>query len=337
MRGESKPTTERPLAKHAADARSAVALSAPREQSSFAPTRSAAAPTRVQLVRLPRGTRGDHGCSVMLTVHAAAIAHNFDCVLTTLDPEGPHQLRIALRRTRVLLRVFKPLIRRRAYARLATAARGYGAIVGELRDADVLIDEIIAPAAKEHPDLLSALNAWRHETRGRVRAQLRTLGAPAFAAELSQSAVAFDWRRKGVDARAPAARLIVSSLATFWEKAAVSAKRLPDLTRDDLHELRKDVKALRYGAELAGAVVSVAHAELARPLKRMQDALGYANDMAALEQFNPPVLRHRTMLAGFLDRLIAEKAAAVAEGVARAALEWRELERIWPFRRGAAA
>ena len=286
-----------------------------------APT--AALPARVRLIRLQANTAGAEACTVTLALHGAAIAHNLTCVLTTLDPEGPHQLRIALRRTRVALRVFEPVMRRKANAQLVETARALGRIVGELRDADVIIDEIIAPAARDEVCLLAGLNAWRQELRGRVRAKLLACDAPRLVAEFARGAATSAWMKR--DSGASLAGLLAEAQQSFWDRATPLAARLADLSHLELHQLRKAVKALRYGAEL-GASASVDGAEELVPrLKRIQDALGFANDTAALETFSPPVFGEANALRRVRDAVVAQRQSGVADAITAAMREWRGL------------
>jgi CHAD domain-containing protein len=285
-------------------------------------TAAAAPPTRVRLVKLQGSVSAAHACSVTLALHGAAIAHNLQCVLTMLDPEGPHQLRIALRRTRVALRVFEPVMRRKVNAQLVETARALGSIAGELRDADVMIDEIIAPAARDEAGLLAALMAWRQEVRGRVRARLLAAEAPATAADFLHAAATPTWLK----ADAPRsdvsfAGLIDRAERAYWEKAAPLGARLADLTHLELHQLRKAVKALRYSAELA-ASVGRDNAIVPR-LKRIQEALGYVNDTAALDSFDPPVFGEANALAAVRARLVAKRDRAAADALATATRDWR--------------
>ncbi|HET9232269.1 MAG TPA: CHAD domain-containing protein [Vitreimonas sp.] len=283
----------------------------------------AAAPTRVRLIRLQESTSAADACSVVLALHGAAIVHNLQCVLTTLDPEGPHQLRIALRRTRVALRVFEPVMRRKANEQLVETARALGRIVGEWRDADVMIDEIVAPAARDDTALLAALEAWRQEVRGRVRAKLLAGGAPGLAAAFARDAATRAWVRPN-GGRALAGDVIASAQDAFWGKAEPLAARMPDLSHLELHQLRKAVKALRYGAELAASAGMPSEAPR---YKRIQDALGYANDTAALEQFRPPVFGFGDAVQALCLRVISERSGAVGDAIATAMAEWSALSR----------
>jgi triphosphatase len=316
-RGES---TVGALSAGSALGRFSPALGAP--EAAMRATPVAAAPARVRLIGLEENTSATDACSVILALHGAAMAHNLQCVLTTLDPEGPHQLRIALRRTRVALRVFEPVMRRKASERLVETARVLGRIVGELRDADVMIDEIISPAARGDTALLAAIEAWRQEVRGRVRAKLFAIDAQGIAATFARDAATYAWIKPSV--RQPARDVIRSAQEAFWVKAEPLASRMPNLSHLELHQLRKAVKALRYGAELAASAGLQSDASR---YKRIQDALGYANDTAALEQFRPPVFGYDNSLEALRLRLISERSGAVGDAIATAMTEWSALSR----------
>jgi triphosphatase len=304
-------------------ARIAPAMLSP-DASWHSQARKIATPVRVRLIQLYAKTPAAHACSVTLALHGAAIAHNLECVLTTLDPEGPHQLRIALRRTRVALKVFEPVMRTKVNTRLVETARALGTIAGELRDADVLIDEIIAPAARDETGLMVALTAWRQEVRGRVRARLLAGDAPAMAANFAHAAGAPGWLKSNATrADMTFADLIATAEQTFWDRASPLAARMADLSHLELHQLRKAVKAMRYGAELAAS--AGLGGNVVPRLKRIQDALGYANDTAALEQFNPPVFGEASAFQRVRARLIAERQAGVADAISAAMREWRVL------------
>lgn len=286
-------------------------------------------PVRAQLVPLPANVRASDCCSVMIALQAAAIARNLDCVLTSVDAEGPHQFRVALRRLRVVLRTFRPIMRETGNELLVDAARRMAAIVSDLRDADVFIDELIGPAASDPGEthLMQALNGWRQELRGRVRARLLAAGAPAFASGLVSMAGTFAWRRRSERARGCSARdLISGAIARRWRRVGEAAARLPQVGFEEVHEFRKHVKALRYAVELADAVSLNSDPKLARSLKRIQDGLGYANDMASLHRFSPPLLREKDALVRLRDRVVRDHADDVAASVACAAARLRELE-----------
>ncbi|MGB9166117.1 MAG: CHAD domain-containing protein [Rhodomicrobium sp.] len=80
------------------------------------------------------------------------IIDNRTVVLETEAPEGVHQLHVGLTRLRAAHRALKPLLDSPAFHQLEDDARAIAHAVGELRDADVLIEDIYAPVAGSVPD-----------------------------------------------------------------------------------------------------------------------------------------------------------------------------------------
>ena len=72
--------------------------------------------------------------------------------LETDIAEGAHQLRVGLTRLRAAHRALEPLLDTPAFHQLEDDARAIARAVGELRDADVLIEDIYAPVAGAVPD-----------------------------------------------------------------------------------------------------------------------------------------------------------------------------------------
>ena len=89
------------------------------------------------------------------------IAANMAVVADSAAIEGPHQLRVGLRRLRTAFAVFGPSLGKAAMAPLAATARRLGRVVGELRDADVLMSEVVAGAARLGLDLAARGGARR--------------------------------------------------------------------------------------------------------------------------------------------------------------------------------
>ncbi len=284
-------------------------------------------PLCLQLMRIPADVQASHFYSVMLAVHAKAITRNLECVLISLDPEGPHQLRVSLRRLRVVLRAFGAVMRATTVERLTDGARRIGSIVSELRDADVLIDELIGPAAagNEGARLMKGLGSWRQEVRGRVRARLVGAESQAFAANLAGLAGTFAWRKKR-GREYLASELIAPFVERCALRVAEAVAGLSQLPREKVHDVRKDVKALRYAVDLADALSLNRDADLPRRLKQAQDALGYVNDMWLLEGFSPPLVSENASLAALRDRLVADRARVVASNLSGAATRLHDIQ-----------
>lgn len=233
------------------------------------------------------------------------IAANRDVVLDSDAPEGPHQLRVGLRRLRSALKVHHPLLDDDIRAGLDAAARDLANRVADLRDLDVLSEEIVAPAAGFAPESLAIdrLTALVLSGREKARIALRTaladpsvnallfrIGALAEgdgrkvarqdAAEDAASGPASGPADAGSAGDRPLAEFAATALDKRWKVAARLAARIEELTLEERHDLRKELKKLRYTVEFFRPAFPARRVKpfLSR-LKTLQDVFGYLNDV----------------------------------------------------------
>ena len=231
----------------------------------------------------------------------AQIATNMVVVAETTAIEGPHQLRVGLRRLRTAFALFEPWIGGEAMAALGDTARDLGQVVGALRDADVLLDEVVAEAVAEGLDeparaaLAAALALRRDAVRAQVRTALAGPAATGFLFDLAAFIEARGWLASadydqsarlatGIAAVAPAI------LRKRHRRVMKTGHRIRELDTEGLHGLRKQLKKLRYAVDMLGSLH--ARDEVApylRTLKGLQDAFGSMNDAAmAHEKLSGP-------------------------------------------------
>ena len=215
------------------------------------------------------------------------IALNRRAVLETDDPEGAHQLRVGLRRLRSVLRAFRPLLDTPAARELAQYARDVGQSVGELRNVDVLIENIYAPVAglrrgqPGFPVLREALVAHRSAKRAEARAALRGEQWSKLQLYLALWPQTVHGNAK---LETPVRDFADSALARSWKKAAKQGSSLAALAPEERHEMRKALKALRYMAEFFDSLYPARKVgPFVKELKRLQDVFGYMNDVAMAE------------------------------------------------------
>jgi triphosphatase len=273
----------------------------------------------------PRVTRDMGPAQAARAVVAAGLEQlqaNEEGLLATDDPEFVHQARVALRRTRSALRMFRGAIgkgkarRWRGELRLATRA------FGEARDWDVFATETLPAIAADYGNaalarkLARAASHPRERARAAAREALRSRGYAAAILHLSRWLAAED--KPGAPRPIPgfAARLLrkrerrlLSSLDGIARKSVA-----------ERHRVRIEAKRLRYAVEgLASILDARAARRLAGRLADLQDALRRANDAAAgerlLASLEPP-----QAFAGFARAWLAERMqgdAAELEQVAR--------------------
>ena len=226
---------------------------------------------------------------------AHVIAHNLRVVIESDAPEGPHKLRIALRNLRAVLRAFGHVVDAAPLRRLEADAGTLSRVVGELRDADVLLEDIVAPLSQGRGEdagyaaLRDMLLAHREHVRTRVRSELTSSWISAFQFRLLACAQGNEWI-SGLDEeavaalKAPARLTARLALRKTWKRARKRGRHPARLTVPERHRLRKALKTLRYTAEMFSPLYRKRKVRrFIRELKRLQDAFGYLNDIALAE------------------------------------------------------
>jgi triphosphatase len=287
-----------------------------------------AIPQRAELPHLEAGHTCSHALALLVQSAAAQIAANRTAVLETEDPDAAHQLRIGLRRLRSALLAFRPLSDTTAARELERHARGLARSVGELRDADVLIEEIYAPVAgtmRHDPGLAGlreALLAHRMRMRDRVRSEL--CGQQWSVLQLYLAL----WPRtiEGGELSVPVAKFARLALKKRWRKVADSGERLDDLDVVERHAMRKSLKTLRYTAEFfASLYPAPTTRRFIKEIRSLQEEFGYLNDVVAAERLTT-ICRERCP-----DNCEAQRAAGFVLGWhnAHAVHAWKDAHKGW--------
>jgi len=244
-----------------------------------------------QRARYP-ALEGQETCATALTLFVAAartqIEANRRVVLETDDVEGAHQLRVGLRRLRSALRAFRPLNDTSALRRLEEQARGLAGTVGRLRDADVLIEEIyaqVAARAKGEPgftELRDGALAFRNKVRGEVRDALA--GESWSKLQLNLALWPCTVPESDLE-RVKVREFAADALQRNWKKPAKLGASIETLAFEQRHELRKALKRLRYLTEFFGSLYAANDVtRFIKELKRMQEILGYMNDVVSAKR-----------------------------------------------------
>ncbi|HEU5243418.1 MAG TPA: CYTH and CHAD domain-containing protein [Gaiellaceae bacterium] len=189
------------------------------------------------------------------------------------DPESLHDMRVAVRRLRAMLRAGKELVAADT-SELDGRLKELGGVLGEVRDLDVLLarledeaGELGGDDARHARSLFAALRTERSCARARLLGALRS---DEYLALLDDTARMID------DLRPSASGASLDALADkAFAKARKAVHRLPEEPSDEqLHAVRKKGKRARYAAELAG------RKKFVRRAKALQDVLGEHQDGA---------------------------------------------------------
>lgn len=245
------------------------------------------APVGSRRIELARDATAGEAFRAVIGHCLSHLLGNWSAVTAARDPEGLHQMRVALRRLRSALSLFgEPF--RASMRDIEGEVRWIAAVLGRARDLDVFQDEVLRPVAEAHgeDDRLTNL-ATLVRTRRRVAwaGVLDALESERFRAlVLDLAGVTFDrpWL-KGTSGAADrlAIELARERLTRRLKRAVKLGRRIGDLSADERHVLRIRLKKLRYAVDFFQALLPgrATRRFLAR-LGDLQDVLGRLNDAA---------------------------------------------------------
>jgi CHAD domain-containing protein len=192
------------------------------------------------------------------------------------DEEAIHDMRVALRRLRVVLKIARPLYGRYHIDTIRDAFTRVHRASGALRDEEVLRETLSdLGVASAELEAWMARRAVREESlRALVEKRLRA-GDLRRPMRLLRALLALPVAPKRRRTLAPFARKVV-------ERARTEVDALRDADTEDgvaLHALRIAYKRLRYSAEIFHDALPLDVAALAQPAERFQKRLGDIHDL----------------------------------------------------------
>lgn len=245
-------------------------------------------PTRPVKAKPPLLERSMESAEAFRLIAASAIEHlslNGDYLQRTGDPEAVHQMRVAVRRLRAAMTMFKPLLGDPVSQSLRVELRWLQQGLGDARDWDVLLADTVAPLEGVFGDtpgyhqLCAAIDRRRQERRA---AALRELAGPRLTRLILQLTFWCEGAGGGQPhSAAPIAHLARAILRKRYRKIRKVMPLLNDLSPEERHQCRIDIKKLRYAVDFFSSLFPAKRTQrLAALLASMQDKLGALNDLA---------------------------------------------------------
>ncbi|AJR24880.1 MULTISPECIES: CYTH and CHAD domain-containing protein [Sphingobium] len=211
-------------------------------------------------------------------------------LLDHYDPGALHQARVAIRRLRSALSLFRPMLAPADVERFQGELKWLAAMLGEARNLDVLAERV------ETEELRERWDAVRGEVHGRVQEWLRSARVRMLLIDL------VEWLTLGAGLGGgkalamrdePAADFAARRLRRLRRRIAKEGRGLAGLSDEARHEVRKDAKKLRYASEFFAGLFEGRKARRRRgkfiaALEQVQSELGALNDLVAA----PGLLAH---------------------------------------------
>jgi len=242
---------------------------------------------------------------------------------TGADIEDVHDMRVATRRVRSVLRLLAPYFKTKTIDHYQRSLRKVARALGRVRDLDVLLEDLHR-FAETQPDegnaalqpLFETLNADRDEARKALNTALDKSEYAHFVEAFAQfvSTPGAGAKATDSDGIAPSKAQHVLPVEIYSHLATIRAydSAIEDAEPAMLHALRIEFKQLRYLLAVFEEILDKPGREFLKELKAIQDHLGRLNDThVAQERLHDLQTRldetGATALQRYLDALAAEE------------------------------
>lgn len=212
-----------------------------------------------------------------------------DLAVRRREPEGIHDLRVALRRLRTTLATYRCLVDRDVTDPLREEMRWVSHALGSARDAEVVHERLSVLLAEERTALASGparslvVDTARADLREARRATDETLRSERYLAvidSLHQLVSSPPWTQQAArKARKALPPLLAKDLRRLRRRIRAVDQAEDRAERDRrVHEVRKAAKRLRYACEAAGPVLGGEAGRLEDAAQQLQGMLGDHHD-----------------------------------------------------------
>lgn len=261
--------------------------------------RAAARPQKAKPMLLAPSASFD---DVIAAVIASCLAHftaNWAALRDSDAPESIHQLRVALRRLRSALGIFRKRIVLPELEDIRARARNIASALGPARECDAFRQNALAGPFRDQPKrlaaaarLLEAVDGRRVESYAAARRVMDDPATSLFVLDVQSFLLKRSWRTALGPAdlgllTSPASDFAGDVLDRLRRRALKRGKHLPDMPDEERHELRIALKNLRYAVEFFGPLFEEDKAlrSFLRLVSDLQEDLGAHNDAATAEAF----------------------------------------------------
>lgn len=301
------------------------------------------APVKAEPVALDRGTASAPAFQDIARSCLRQVVLNEAAFRQTRDPVALHQTRVGLRRLRAAITLFKKIVADERSEAIRADLRWAANQLGLARDLDVFIARVIEPAlardgeSRPSREILAAYQRRRDEA---YEAALQAVDSARFQRIVLATAAWIEaglWlsQLEGAKHRErPIERHAARQMGRLWKKVLKRGAGLDRIDAEARHQVRIEVKKLRYATEFFGALFvgkgakKRRHAALKR-FETLQDSLGELNDIAVGAMLGTPADASRA--DGAIAHLLGDQTARMNALLAEARQAHRGLAKLEPF------
>lgn len=199
-------------------------------------------------------------------------------------PENIHKFRVSIRHLRAVLNFLKPTLEEEAYNLLNDSFKELAKRLGAAREADVLVDEINR-IAEENPELIenyADVFRYLYKERLQLTKDISTKKALAsFEETLETTSYALADLELTYDDKKwdDFEEIILNRFESKKKKVEKQYRKLDEEHYEEIHEVRKDAKKVRYATESFRAFLPKnERKQTINKMKKIQEKLGEKTD-----------------------------------------------------------
>lgn len=265
---------------------------------------------------------------------------NQEGALVSDDPENIHQIRVALRRLRSALPLFKSAIPKESYRAINEELKWLANSLGPARNWDVFVTQTLPPILKQFPadkglqQLLQAARKAQASARNEANMALRSRRYDRMLLTLGTWLMADGWHshtsaEQKLRLDAPVVELAQRVLGACHKTLHRHGLALMSMPVEERHEVRIAVKKLRYATEFFAALFPrKAALRYIEQLAALQEELGVLNDAATTDVLLQHLNLQDTMAIGAVSGWCAHSVTVHLTNMDAA---WKKYYRCRPF------
>ena len=223
-------------------------------------------------------------------------------IMLSGNPDGVHQMRVALRRLRAAISLFSEMLADAQTEHLKSELKWLTGELGPARELDIFFKRVVKPVADGKPNgagvvtLSRDLRQRREDAITRAHAAADSVRFRKLVLDTAAWIESGDWiSNPDISACRLREQLITVAAAKVlrrrWKKLLKRGRRLDELDAKRRHKLRIQGKKLRYAAEFFASAFSnkksmLRQRKFVASLEGLQDALGELNDIEVNERLS---------------------------------------------------